>query len=53
MFTYHIEGKFHFVYIVRFGLINIFLHIESDKISCGLQPARFFLSFLLKLYSMS
>ena len=36
------QGKILFyVYIVPLGLINIFLHVERDKISCGLQPTRF------------
>ena len=30
-----------YVSIVPLGLINIFLHVERDKISCGLQPTRF------------
>ena len=34
------------VYIVPLGLINIFLHVKRDKISCGLQPTRFSLNFL-------
>ena len=34
------------VYIVRLGLINIFLHVERNKISCVLQPTRFPLNFL-------
>ena len=34
------------VYIVRLGLINIFLHVERDKISCVLQPTRFPLNFV-------
>ena len=28
------------------GLINIFLHVERDEISCGLQPTRFSRNFL-------
>ena len=45
--VYHNKGQFSFyVYIVPLGLINIFLHVERDKISCGLQPTRFFLNFL-------
>ena len=36
------------VYIVRLSLINIFLHVERDKISCVLQPTRFPLNFLEK-----
>ena len=35
-----------YIYIVPLGLINIFLHVERDKISCGLQPTRFSLNFL-------
>ena len=35
-----------YVYIVPSGLISIFLDVECDKISCGLQPTRFFLNFL-------
>ena len=35
-----------YVYIVPLGLINIFLHVERDKISCGLQPTRFSRIFL-------
>ena len=35
-----------YVYIAPLGLINIFLHVERDKIFCGLQPTRFFLNFL-------
>ena len=46
MFTYHIEGQFNFVYIVPSGLISIFLDVECDKISFGLQPTRFFLNSL-------
>ena len=34
------------VYMVRLGLMNIFLHVERDKISCVLQPTRFPLNFL-------
>ena len=37
--------SFH-VYIVPSGLINIFLDVECDKISCGFQPTHFFLNFL-------
>ena len=33
-------------YIVPLGLINIFLHVERDKISCGLQATRFSRNFL-------
>ena len=41
------EGTISFyVYIVPLGLINIFLHVECDKISCGLQPTRFSRNFL-------
>ena len=41
------RGKISFyVYIVPLGLINIFLHVERDKISCGLQPTRFSRNFL-------
>ena len=32
--------------IVPSGLIGIFLDVECDKISCGLQPTCFFLNFL-------
>ena len=35
-----------YVYIVPSGLISIFLDVECDKISCGLQTIRFFLNFL-------
>ena len=35
-----------YVYIVPSGLISIFLDVECVKISCGLQPTRFFLNFL-------
>ena len=35
-----------YVYIVPLGLISIFLDVECDKMSCGLQPTRFFLNFL-------
>ena len=35
-----------YVYIVPLGLVNIFLHVERDKISCGLQPTRFSRNFL-------
>ena len=35
-----------YVYIVPLGLTNIFLHVERDKISCGLQPTRFSRNFL-------
>ena len=31
-----------YVYIVPLGLINIFLHVERDKMSCGFQLTRFF-----------
>ena len=40
------EAISFYVYIVPLGLINIFLHVERDKICCGLQPTRFFLNFL-------
>ena len=48
MFTYHTEGHFHFkfMYSAPLGLINIFLNVERDKISCGLQPTCFFPNFL-------
>ena len=36
--------------IVPLGLINIFLHVERDEISCGFQPTRFFPKFSIKLY---
>ena len=41
--TKYIEGKFHFMFIlyVPLGLINIFLHVERDKISYGLEPTSF------------
>ena len=45
MFTYHSEGQFY-IYIVPLGLINIFLHVERDKISCELQPTQFSRNFL-------
>ena len=35
-----------YVYIVPSGLISIFQDVVCDKISCGLQPTRFFLNFL-------
>ena len=35
-----------YVYIVPLGLINIFLHVERDRISCGLQATRFSQSVL-------
>ena len=35
-----------YVYIVPLGLVNIFLRVERDKISCGLQPTRFSRNFL-------
>ena len=35
-----------YVYIVPLGQTNIFLHVERDKISCGLQPTRFSRNFL-------
>ena len=35
-----------YVYIVPLGLINILLHVERDKISCGLQPTCFSRNFL-------
>ena len=35
-----------YVYIVPSGVISIFLDVECDNISCGLQPTRFFLNFL-------
>ena len=34
-----------YVYFVSSGLINIFLDVECDKISCRLQPTRFFWIF--------
>ena len=42
MFTY----DSFYVYIVPLRLINIFPHVERDKISCGLQPTRFSRNFL-------
>ena len=30
-----------YAYILPLGLINIFLHVERDKITSGLQPTRF------------
>ena len=45
MFTYHSEGQFHFRFILYLYIINIILNVERDKISCGLQPTRFFLNF--------
>ena len=50
MFTYHSKGQFYFVYIVPLGLINIFLHVEHDKNSCGLPTNTFFPKFFIKLY---
>ena len=41
------RGAFSFyVYIILSGLLIIFLDVECDEISCGLQPTRFFLNFL-------
>ena len=51
MFTYHIEGQFHFMFIlfVPLGLISIFLYVGRVHISCGLLPTRFCLKFPIKL----
>ena len=45
------QGAIQFyVHIVPSGLINTFLDVECDKISCGLQPTRCFPEFSIKLY---
>ena len=44
------RGNFIYVYIVPLGLINIFLHVKRDGISCRLQPTRFFPKNLFKNY---
>ena len=42
VYLQHREAISFYVYIVPSGLISIFLDVECDKISCGLQPTRFF-----------
>ena len=44
------RGNLFYVYILLSGLISMFLHVECIKISCGLQPTRFFPYFFMKLY---
>ena len=51
MFTYHIEGQFHFwFYLVPLRLVRIFLNVGRVEISCGLLPTRFFVDITIKLY---
>ena len=42
MFTYYMEGQFHFGFILfLLRLVSIFLNVSRVEISCGLLPTRF------------